>query len=131
MNVDVKGMVTSIPVEEQEIIKEVWYMFDIDKNGTIERDEFCQVLKELNINPGPEDMAEIFKELDNNSTGVIDYDEFLEFMIKRLQSLNNNADELDNMFKCFDPTNKGFFGVTELKDVTEHLGCKFDEENLS
>ena len=41
MNVDVKGMVTSIPVEEQEIIKEVWYMFDIDKNGTIERDEFC------------------------------------------------------------------------------------------
>merc|ERR1712216_495110 len=55
--------------------------FDLDGNGTIERSELGKLLRsgqlDDEIDADPEDMEELFNELDTNRDGKIDFDEFM------------------------------------------------------
>ena len=55
-------------------------MFDMDGNGTIDRDELRNVMKQLGEKLSEEDIEEMIQEADKNGDGLIDYDEFVKYM---------------------------------------------------
>ena len=51
--------------------------YDSDKNGTISKQEFCQVLKNLGMTNDPDTL---FEKFDKNSDGVISWEEYVHMM---------------------------------------------------
>lgn len=63
-------------------MKEVFKQWDLDNNGSIEKDELRRVLKALIPNFADRDLNELLRAIDKNSDGVIDYEEFCEWIAK-------------------------------------------------
>ena len=63
--------------DELAEIKEIFTHYDADKNGTIERSEFANLLKALDADMSDEEVAAGLDALDDNHNGKIDFDEFL------------------------------------------------------
>lgn len=62
-----------------EEIKETFDYFDKDKNGSIDRDEFVQLLSALGVDYEEEEINAGWDILDTNRNGLIDYDEFINW----------------------------------------------------
>ncbi|MBE1301114.1 MAG: EF-hand domain-containing protein [Alteromonadaceae bacterium] len=58
-------------------IREEFDYFDKDKNGDIDQGEFWELLKILSPKASEEQAAEGFSLIDENSDGVINFEEFL------------------------------------------------------
>lgn len=58
-------------------IRKEFDFFDSDHNGQIDQGEFWELLKILSPNAKESQAAEGFSLIDENSDGVIDFDEFL------------------------------------------------------
>ena len=63
-------------------IKTLFDRFDADDNDTLEWDEFCKLIDELNIEISLENRTKIFHIIDSNNTGKISFDEFAEIWKK-------------------------------------------------
>ncbi len=59
-------------------IKKLFDRFDLDGNETIDWEEFCNLVEELNIEISIESRAKIFDIIDSNNTGMIAFEEFAE-----------------------------------------------------
>jgi hypothetical protein len=57
--------------------RQVFDSYDEDKSGAIDSDELAQLLSVLGERPGPEKLAKMVEEVDENQNGVIDFTEFL------------------------------------------------------
>lgn len=66
-------------LDQQRIaqIREEFDYFDKDKNGDIDQGEFWELLKILSPKASEEQAAEGFGLIDENSDGVINFEEFL------------------------------------------------------
>lgn len=83
----------------QTTIKEMFNMFDIDKDGTIDREELQQIFSKEKVgifknlsqaqsetpDEGPNIIMEIMAEVDKNNDNIITYEEFNEALTKRLK----------------------------------------------
>jgi calmodulin len=67
-----------LEIDCNEII-EAFKMFDRDSNGMISLDEMKSILLNFSEKFSEEEIEEIFKEVDINHDGNIDYQEFIEF----------------------------------------------------
>ncbi len=73
------------------ITKKAFDSYDNNKNGLLDLDEIYNILKSFakqnNFpNPTKKECEEVFKSLDLNKDGKINYDEFKVFFIKYLKS---------------------------------------------
>ena len=65
--------------------------FDKDGNGQLDRDEVCDLLKmhfkELGINKKPtqDEIDEFFEKLDEDNSGVVEFEEFKRFMLDNMK----------------------------------------------
>lgn len=50
--------------------------FDADKSGSVDRDEFIQGLRNINVNLSPKHLDELMKIVDEDGMGDVDYNEF-------------------------------------------------------
>ena len=57
--------------------KEAFEMFDADQSGTIDVGELGTVLTQLGQNISQAELEEMIKEVDEDESGEIDFDEFL------------------------------------------------------
>lgn len=57
----------------------VFDKFDSDKNGSIDRDEFAQFLAAIGRTMTPEQIDAGFKQIDRDGSGVIEFDEFVDW----------------------------------------------------
>ena len=62
--------------DKPEDIKKLFEKCDTDNNGTIEWDEFCDVLDKLIGEKTLLEKSEIFGQIDTNNSGMISFDEF-------------------------------------------------------
>ena len=63
----------------------IWQKYDTDFNNKLDFKEFSQFFNDLNLssaNSMPISKEELFRILDSNKNGVIDYEEFLNFYLK-------------------------------------------------
>eukprot|EP00951_Prasinocladus_malaysianus_P046553 scaffold646833_cov41-Prasinocladus_malaysianus.AAC.1 len=58
-------------------IRDVFRKLDVDKNGVVDREEFCNGVARLGMAIPSEQVERFFEHIDTDGTGAIDYVEFL------------------------------------------------------
>ena len=100
--------------EEIKTLKEEFDKIDVNKDGEISKDELVKCLE--SIYPRQEAILRanaIFKEIDFNNDGSINFSEFLTVNIQKEKLLNEET--LDKAFRMFDLDGNGYITIDELK----------------
>jgi Ca2+-binding EF-hand superfamily protein len=79
-----------------------WAAVDVDGDGTLDPDEFKDVLERLGQVDGmaQEDFLELMQELDSDGDGVLDREEFLEWFGGLVDSGKTTIDEMTERFEA-------------------------------
>ena len=105
-------------------------MFDKDRDGQISMPEVRQVVMAMGQTPNDERIEALFKQVDLDGNGLIDYDEFVRLVEERVRAQPDDT-EMRAMFEAFDKDKNGTIELSELREVAEALGEKIPEDQLS
>jgi calmodulin len=120
-------------------------LYDTDKNGAIDLEQFAMILKSLNVETNDNEIKPILVKFDKNQDGHIDFDEFVNAMTslltqpqekpakkksysRRLSSFG--VDELRLCFDKFDTNGDGLISTEELKEVMNGLGERLTAQEI-
>ncbi len=71
----------------------------------------------------------MISDMDEDGSGEIEFDEFLDMMTARI-SEHNTKEDLERIFKLFDEDRTNEISFSNLKKVAEELGEQISEEEL-
>jgi len=115
--------------DELNQLKAAFKFFDKDNNGTVEPEEISEVLKALGLDLAKDELADIMSSLDENGDGVMDFQEFVAMMDRRM-SINSQRAEIEQTFKVFDKNGDGKITFDELKEVLTQLGEEVTDKDV-
>jgi len=69
----------NIPSEQLENITKIFYQFDKNKNNTIDKKELKTLSAALNTTLSNAELLDFFKEFDNDKSGFITLEEFINY----------------------------------------------------
>ena len=117
-------------MKEQKLAecKEVFELFDRDKDGSISIHELGNILRSLGVNPTLSELQLMINEVDTDGPGKIEFDEFYELFGKQLKESNTEEDYIE-AFKIFDKDGNGFISLEELCQVMKSIGENITEED--
>lgn len=115
--------------EELNQLKAAFKFFDADQNGTVDSDEIKDVLVKLGVEITGDEIKDIMANLDENGDGVMDFNEFVQMMDRRL-SINSQYAEIEQTFKVFDKNGDGKITFDELKEVLTALGEEVTDKDV-
>lgn len=72
-----------ISTDKLEELREIFDHFDTNSDGAISATEFAGLLKALDAGTSPEEAAIGFREIDADSGGAIEFDEFVDWWTDR------------------------------------------------
>lgn len=101
--------------------RELFAMFDGDGGGSIDRDEFGQMMKTLGLNLNDRELDEFFAEMDEDGGGSVEFDEMLDMLKKISQNITPEM-EFKEAFKFFDLDGSGEITNKELMRVVNTMG---------
>ena len=113
-------MVENLTDEKIMEFKAAFELFDKDRDGAINNRELGTVMRNLGQNPSEEELKQMIKEIDLDGNGVIDFNEFLYLMVKKMNG-NDTEEELLEAFKVFDRDGDGYVTSHELRSVMTSL----------
>merc|ERR1712038_169925 len=87
-----------------------------------------QVMRTHGFNPSEEDLRDMIRNVDKNANGAIDFNEFIEMMLK--QGVNVDEDAA-HAFKVFDRDGDGLITAEELRLTMNNLGEPLTEAELN
>merc|ERR1712000_86053 len=90
--------------EERAEFKEIFDLVDEDKGGTISRNELKKLMETLRLHPSEEELTAMMKEVDQDGSGDIDFEEFVTVMSRRVQA-DYTPEQLRGAFKVFETDN--------------------------
>ena len=101
---------------QKQEIKDAFDLFDTSGSGTIEPKELKVALRALGFEPSKDDIDKLVADFDKDSTGKIDFHEFLAIMMKKM-SETDQKDALDEAFDLFDKDGDGEISIDDLRNV--------------
>ena len=110
----IKHLLTSMNRDELKIYKNAFFAIDFFHNGCIEEPELKKAFELKKIKITEEEIKHLFKIMDQNLKGAIDYTEFLIAGFDRKQLFTN--ENLTKAFNYFDINNSGFIENNDLYD---------------
>ena len=112
------GQKYSVKLTDAELdsFKETFMMFDKDGDGTVSTKELGAVMRSLGNNPTEEELEEMIEDSDRDGSGSVDFQEFVELMIKR-EAEKETPEDLKQAFRVFDKDGNGFVSTSEIKYV--------------
>ncbi|ESO95633.1 hypothetical protein LOTGIDRAFT_227222 [Lottia gigantea] len=119
--------------EEEEKIKvwkEVFDLFDANKDGYISTDELGVVLRGLDLNPTEKEIKEIATQLDKNKNGKIEFSEFVALMKNKQRSREEEKDDMIRAFRIVDRDDNKYIDKFELKRLMTKFGEVLSEEEV-
>eukprot|EP01126_Amoeba_proteus_P002059 TRINITY_DN1064_c0_g1_i3.p1 TRINITY_DN1064_c0_g1~~TRINITY_DN1064_c0_g1_i3.p1 ORF type:complete len:149 (-),score=50.71 TRINITY_DN1064_c0_g1_i3:93-539(-) len=119
---------TQITEEYREELREAFYMFDKNRDGSISVNELSQVLRNLNQAATDAEINEMIRQVDKDGDGEIDFEEFVSMMANAKCS---TEEEMRQAFAVFDSDGNGFIDKKELRSVLQQLGEEVDEDQLN
>ena len=110
----IKHLLTSMNRDELKVYKNAFFAIDFFHNGCIEEPELKKAFTLKKIDITDDEINHLFKILDQNLKGAIDYTEFLMAGVDRTQLLTD--ENLTKAFNYFDINNSGFIENKDLYD---------------
>jgi len=111
---------TRLKEDEIENLKNIFISLDKNGDGVLSFDEIKEGLSKLNLSAN--ELEEIFKSVDTDKNGFINYSEFLASTIDKKIYLKE--EKLYDAFRAFDKDNSGKLSKTEVKEI-----LKIEEED--
>ena len=117
-----------ISPELKKQYQDAFEMFDKDKDGTITAKELANVMETLTgEKPSLDEINSMIKEVDLNSDGKIELEEFITLMMKNSID-TQQEEEVINAFRVFDKEGNGLIQTDELKHIMMTIGDKMTED---
>ncbi|KAJ6253824.1 alpha-actinin [Anaeramoeba flamelloides] len=82
--------------EQLDEFKQLFELFDKDKKGALFPYEFSGVLNTLGDDLDEEEMKQVFDKYDEDKSGTIEFNEFVEFMISRVEDSDTLESSLES-----------------------------------
>jgi calmodulin len=120
-------MSDSLPEDKITECREVFDLFDKDKDGSITTKELGDVMRALGANPTNTELQEMIAEVDKDNSGKIEFNEFLDLFARKMKDPDTEEDLIE-AFKIFDKDGSGNISASELRHVMTTLGEKLTEE---
>ncbi|KIV93842.1 hypothetical protein PV10_05027 [Exophiala mesophila] len=122
---------TPAPMSDEEIkaYKDVFALFDKDGSGTITASELGEIMRSLGQNPSDSELQDMINEVDADSSGSIDFDEFMKMMSTTVKP-TDFAHETRAAFNVFDKDGSGTISADELRQVMKSLGENLTDEEI-
>ena len=104
-------------LSEDEIkdLKKLFILFDCDKDGSINRNDFREGFRKLNLSLLESEFESIFYSMDTDNNGLIDFTEFLAPFINDNIYLNEKT--LIEAFMFFDKKDTGFISKEQIQNI--------------
>ena len=80
MKVAAKFMIEDDEEQMKEELKEAFRIYDKEGQGFITNDVLKEILREIDSSLTEEDLDNIIEEVDEDGSGTLDFDEFMEMM---------------------------------------------------
>jgi len=106
--------------------KEAFSLFDKNGDGSITSKELGTVMRSLGQNPTEAELQDMINEVDADSSGAIDFPEFLTMMARKMKD-TDSEEEIREAFRVFDKDGNGFISAAELRHVMTNLGEKLSD----
>jgi calmodulin len=126
-NINFESKLTDDQLDE---LKEAFAVYDINRDGVITARELGTVMRQLGQNPTEAEILEMIRELDKDTSGTINFEEFVLLMSKNVKT-NLNKDDIIQAFQVFDINSTGVISSKELRHVATNLGEKLSEEEAN
>ncbi len=118
-----------LSADEIEEIKEAFDIFDTDRSGAISVSELLKAMSTLGFDSKNPAIYAMIADLDEDGSGEIEFDEFLDMMTARISNKNTKED-LSRVFKLFDEDRTSEISVENLRKVARELGEEISDEEL-
>jgi|EP00670_Eutreptiella_braarudii_P003800 calmodulin len=122
--------VSDLPQETVQEVRDVFTMFDKDRSDTIPLKELGTAMRAAGTNPTEQELLDIIADVDGDSTGQIDFQQFLSLVTRKMQDYVSE-EELKTAFQTFDRDGMGYITDTELRIVMCTLGDKLTPEEMN
>ena len=117
-----RNIVPEVTESQKLEIKEAFDLFDQDGNESIDAYELKVALRALGLEPNEDEVKKLIQLVDEDNSGTIDFNEFLNILAYKMKSKENKS-ELLTMFNQFtssnDPQN---IHLNDLKRVAHEIG---------
>ncbi|KAK3093112.1 hypothetical protein FSP39_011207 [Pinctada imbricata] len=104
---------------------------DTDGNGKLDPNEIRTLLQSLNQNPTEGDVQQLIENYDKNGNGVMEFEEFVDFLDGYKKDPCTIRNELRDAFKVLDQNKDGKVSALELKTVMTMLGEQLTEDQAN
>ena len=105
-------------------------MFDKDRDGQISMPEVRQVVMAMGQTPNDERIEALFKQVDLDGNGLIDYDEFVRLVEERVRAQPDDT-EMRAMFEAFDKDKNGYIDKQELMTTFAEIELPVSEQEVA
>ena len=86
-------------------------------------------MRSLGLETKNQTVYQMIQDIDKDSKGEIDFDEFLDLMTSKLAG-SDTEEDVQKIFHLFDDDETGFITVHNLKRVANELGERMDDAEL-
>ena len=121
--------VIELAEEQKRDIKEAFKLFDTQASDNINTKDLQVAMKTLGFEPQEEEIAKLIAVLDEDNSGKIALEKFIEVMSVKISEKDAN-EEVMKVFKLFDDDDTGLITLTNLTRVAKELGEKLTDEDL-
>lgn len=121
------NLVSNLSKEELSEFREIFNLVDKDGGGSISKDELGELMDTLGINATQEEIDLMINEIDQDSNGEIDFEEFVAVMSRKVDAAYT-PDQVRGAFKVFEGNAPP--GFVHVKDLEKAL-CEHGTEKLS
>merc|ERR1712124_240360 len=120
---------TQLDDTEKQEIKEAFDLFDVDGSGNIDIKELTIAMKALGCEPKPGEIEKMIADVDDDGSGEIGFDEFLQMMTDKI--LNKDPkDDMLKAFRLFDDDQTGSVSLKNLKRVSRETNQTLSDDEL-
>jgi len=103
------------------IVKDAFALMDLDGAGTLSVEEIATTCSVIGLNLSVSEVEDVIHEFDSDASGQLDADEFVQLVMAKSKSPN---DEMREAWSYFDVDGDGCIDIDELKDGLERVGIR-------